>query len=292
LIVHIVGFDFILHYKFEYKIYRLKEKTVAAFIMPKEKIVMPRMENLFAGTPAGDNRSAIQTAGGASSGAGGAGTQQKPAETQGIPGAQAGRPEGAGLPPQSPFEVRGVLKESRNLSSGFILAVPPNSKLDLSKEKGNLEDSYLPHDKYRARTDINFSKYLYPGGAASSVTGRGGRPGRPGKTGAKAYIGGPAPANIQKVDLSRWANAVMNRIQKNWSISTAGDFTWKGEVGITVLVGKTGNLTLIEVIAPSKNDALDRAALRALEMSAPFPALPAEFPDSSLEVYFIFQYGN
>lgn len=292
MIVHIVGFDFILHYKFTYEIYRLKEKTVAAFIMPKEKIVMPGMKNLFAGTPAGDNRTALQPIGGAPSGAGGAGSQQKPAEPRGIPGAQAGRPEGLGLSPQSQAEARGVLKETRNLSSGFVLAVPPNSKLDLSKEIGNLEDSYLPHDKYRARTDINFSKYLYPGGAASSVTGVGGRPGRPGKTGAKAYIGGPAPANIQKVDLSRWANAVMNRIQKNWSISTAGDFTWKGEVGITVLVGKTGNLTLIEVIAPSKNDALDQAAMRALEMSAPFPALPAEFPDSSLEVYFIFQYGN
>jgi outer membrane biosynthesis protein TonB len=48
---------------------------------------------------------------------------------------------------------------------------------------------------------------------------------------------------------------------------------------------------LIEVIVTSKIDALDQAAVRALELSLPFPALPADFPASNVEVYFIFQYG-
>lgn len=293
LILHVVGFDFILHYKFTYKIYRFKDKAVAAFIISKEKIVAPRMDNMSAGRPGGETLSAKPTAGGSPSGSGRAGPERPPTSPPEMPGPQTGRPQGPGGPAQGTLEVRGELKESRILSSEFRLTIPPKSDLVLSKAKGNLEDSYLPRDKYRARTDIDFSPYLFPAGPASSAAGGGSGSGRAGRTGAKAYIGGgTAPANIRRVDLSSWANAVLIRIQKNWSIAAAGDFAWKGEVGITVMIGKNGNLTLIEVIASSKVDALDRAALRALELSAPFPSLPADFPDSSLEVYLIFQYGG
>jgi TonB family protein len=291
LILHIAGFSFVLHLKFSYKIYDLKQKSVSAFIVPKEKIVAPRRDGLAAGIPAGEDLGEKEIAGGEGSGAGRAAVGQKPAESQFASGAQAGRPGGAAPAVQSPFEVKGEIKESRNFSSGFGLLIPPKSKLDLTKTKGSLEDSYLPRDKYQVRSDIDFTRYLFPGTGISGTTGGGGRAGRPGKKGAQAFIGGAAPPNVQKYDFSPWANAVMNRIQKNWSIAAPGDFAWKGEVGITVMIGKNGNLTLIEVIASSKIDALDQAAVRALELSLPFPALPVDFPNSSLEVYFIFQYG-
>ncbi len=292
MILHIAGFSVVLHLKFTYRIYDLKQKSVSAFIVPKEKIVLPRSDKLPAGLPPGEALGAKEIAGGGGSGAGRAGLGEKPAGSKAPSGAQAARPGGATPAVQSPFEVKGEIKESRNFSSGFGLLIPPKSKLDLTKAKENFEESYLPRDKYQVRSDINFGKYLYPGGAISGTPGGGGRPGRPGKKGAQAFIGGAAPPNVQKYDFSPWANAVMNRIQKNWSIAAPGDFAWKGEVGITVVIGKNGNLTLIEVIASSKIDALDQAAVRALELSLPFPALPADFPNSSLEVYFIFQYGD
>ncbi len=291
LILHIAVFSVVLHLKFTYKIYDLKQKSVSAFIVPKEKIVAPRRDGLAAGIPAGEDLGGKEIAGGEGSGAGRAAVGQKPAESQLASGAQAARPGGAAPAVQSPFEVKGEIKESRNFSSGFGLLIPPKSKLDLTKTKGSLEDSYLPRDKYQVRSDIDFTRYLFPGTGISGTTGGGGRPGRPGKKGAQAFIGGAAPSNVQKYDFSPWANAVMNRIQKNWSIAAPGDFAWKGEVGITVVIGKNGNLTLIEVIASSKIDALDQAAVTALELSLPFPALPVDFPNSSLEVYFIFQYG-
>jgi len=291
--LHIAGFDFILHYKFTYKIYNFRDKAVAAFIIPKEKLVAPGVASRTAEAAAGEAVSAGPEAGRSSKSAGPAGAQPPPAQPREMPSPQAGRSQGPGGPSGASFEARGELRESKILSSGFRLTIPPKTGLDLSRAKGNLEDSYLPSDKYRARTDIDFSPYLFPGGPASSAAGAGSGSGRPGKTGARAYIGGgTAPAAIRRIDLSAWANAVLNRIQKNWSIAVSGDFVWKGEVGITVMIGKNGNLTLIEVIASSKVDALDRAALRALELSAPFPALPADFPDSNLEVYLIFQYGG
>ena len=295
--LHFIGIFFVLHLKFSYKIYDLKQKSVSAFIVPKEKIVVPGKDKLPGGISGGEALAAKETAGGGGSGVGRAGPGRRPPEPQATPGGQAARPGGLVPAGQSPFEVKGEIKESRNFSSGFGLLIPPKSKLDLTKAKGNLEDSYLPHDKYQVRSDIDFSKYFYPGigvsGSAASGTGGGGggRAGRPGRRGAQAFIGGAGPSNVRKYDFSPWANAVMNRIQKNWSIAAAGDIAWKGEVGITVVIGKNGNLTLIEVIASSKIDALDQAAVRALELSLPFPALPVDFPDSTLEVYFIFQYG-
>lgn len=297
MILHFVGLFFILHLKFTYKIYDLRQKSVSAFIVPKEKIVIPGKDRLPSGIPGGEALGAKEIVGGGGSGSGQVGGGRKPPEPQAVPGAQVARPEGSARVARSPFEAKGEIKESRNFSSGFGLLIPPKSKLDLTKTKGNLEDSYLPRDKYQVRSDIDFSKYLYPGigvsGSAASGTagGGGGRPGRPGKRGAQAFIGGAGPSNVRKYDFSPWANGVMNRIQRNWSIAAPGDFAWKGEVGITVVIGKNGNLTLIEVIASSKIDALDQAAVKALELSLPFPALPADFPDSSLEVYFIFQYG-
>ncbi len=292
LILHVAGFYLILHFKFTYKIYDLKPKAMSAFIVPKEKIVLPGIDRLAAGTSTGEDLAARESVGGLRPEAGRGEPGQKAVEPQAPPGAQAPEPGGVVPPGRSFIEARGQVKESKNFSSGFGLIIPPKSKLDLSAAKGNLEESLLPRDKYRIRSDVDFSKYLYPGGAVSGTAGRGGRVGRPGKKGAKAFIGGAGPPNIQKYDFSPWANAVMNRIQKNWSIAAAGDFAWKGEVGITVVVGRNGNLTLIEVIVSSKIDALDRAAIRALELSVPFPALPADFPNSSLEIYFIFQYGD
>lgn len=291
MILHIAGFSFVLHLKFSYRIYDLKQKSVSAFIVPMEKIVVPRRDRLPAGIAPGKESGAKEIAGEGGSVAGRAGLGGKPVEAEAASGGQAARPGGAAPAVQSPFEVKGEIKESRNFSSGFGLLIPPKSKLDLTKTKGSLEDSYLPRDKYQVRSDIDFTRYLFPGTGISGTTGGGGRAGRPGKKGAQAFIGGAAPPNVQKYDFSPWANAVMNRIQKNWSIAAPGDFAWKGEVGITVVIGKNGNLTLIEVIASSKIDALDQAAVRALELSLPFPALPVDFPNSSLEVYFIFQYG-
>jgi TonB family protein len=56
-------------------------------------------------------------------------------------------------------------------------------------------------------------------------------------------------------------------------------------------MARNGDLLAVEIETPSKVDALDQAALRALQASGPFPPLPADFPKSSLDMVFVFQYG-
>jgi protein TonB len=81
------------------------------------------------------------------------------------------------------------------------------------------------------------------------------------------------------------------RIQKNWSLGQEAFAGYIGEVGVTVMMSKAGELLAVEIGASSKIDLLDQAAVKAVRLSAPFPSLPPDFPNSSLEMYLVFQYG-
>jgi protein TonB len=98
--------------------------------------------------------------------------------------------------------------------------------------------------------------------------------------------------NVRNYNLAPWASDVLNRIQRNWSVAQTGESHWKGEVGIFVLMAKNGELLAIELESTSKIDVLDQAAMKSLQLSAPFPALPADFPNASLEMIFAFHYGD
>jgi TonB family protein len=100
------------------------------------------------------------------------------------------------------------------------------------------------------------------------------------------------PESVRTYDLSGWAGEVLNRIQRYWTLGVDASADWTGMVGVEVQVLKAGDVIRIEISAPSSVDALDRSAQKALELSAPFPALPADFPESSLEITFVFRYGR
>jgi len=174
---------------------------------------------------------------------------------------------------------------------GFALTYPKRTPLDLGKPSENSLEDFLKPSRYQTRTDIDFSKYLGSHVPLSGPPGGGGTPGAGGKGPGGQARGASVSLNIARYDFSPWANEVMNRIQKNWSLGQSSTGSWKGEVGISVLMTKSGELLAVEVASTSKVDVLDQAALRALQMSAPFPPLPADFPNARLEMYFVFQYG-
>ena len=104
--------------------------------------------------------------------------------------------------------------------------------------------------------------------------------------------GGSVTLNVARYDLTNWASGVMTKIQKNWTLDNPEDTGYKVEVRISVMMARNGDLLAVEIETPSNVDALARAALRALQSSGPFPPLPADFPKSSLDMVFVFQYGT
>jgi len=209
---------------------------------------------------------------------------------EGIVAAQpAGRPEAG--------SVSGALAGQ----PGFRLVYRKGAPFDLAKRKPDLLEDLVRPERYRARPDINLSKYIRPDplrpqtgipeggvrGAAAAARG-----GAVAAVAATPAGGVNVPDNIRRYDFSPWANEVVGRIQMAWSLLPYGGGTWNGEVGVLVMVSKAGELLSAEIKVSSNVDLLDRVALAALRSAAPLPALPEDFPNSSLEMYLLFKYGH
>ena len=181
--------------------------------------------------------------------------------------------------PSPPPEITEGFKlaPSTEESSGFSLNIAPPK--DLAPE---------PKD-YLREEELDLLKYLSsetstqrPLGASPSTETYGARISTPGK----------AAFNINQIDISPWARDVVEKIQKNWTIPTAQEDDGKNAVEITVSIGKNGDLLEIHIRNSSAHPTLDQAALNAVRMSAPFPELPDDFPNDSVEAHFLFRYNE
>lgn len=97
------------------------------------------------------------------------------------------------------------------------------------------------------------------------------------------------------IDITPWARKVVERINGNWSILPGfgtSDGSAGGAVGIAVVFDPEGRVVSADVKRSSNLQYMDRAALNAIQMSAPFPSPPGRFPGGQLKVFFLFNYEN
>jgi len=295
---HVIGFYVLLHAKFHYRIYQYGP-PVAVLFAPPDIVKIPRLPRKLTEAARPSAPVIVRP---------GQGVQPTPetsakpgqAQGQGLPGqgaagggaGQGGQAGGTGGPGGAAENAGQAL----SLASGFGLTFPSGSALNLSKPTGNPLESYLNPRGYEAGGNVDFSKYLRSG--ISSLLPSGPNTGKPGGGRGGGGVGGTGQAgggsvaiNVRAYDLGPWANVVLNRIQKNWSVSHSGEGEIKGEVWVSALISKSGELLGAEIELSSKVETLDQAALKAVNSSGPFPALPANFPDGSLAMDFVFQYG-
>ena len=98
--------------------------------------------------------------------------------------------------------------------------------------------------------------------------------------------------NIKNFDIKPWAQRVVSRVNHQWSIPLAIKVGATGIVGVQTIFKKNGDIASVAVTQASGLEILDQAALAAVKNSAPFPSLPGDFPNETLEVYFVFEYGT
>jgi len=187
---------------------------------------------------------------------------------------------------------------SSGLTSTFKLGLPSKFKsdlpeiydLDLSSYFEKPEKMFNKMKKGYTKKEIDFSKYL--SSDFQSLRPLKSSPSfRRFKSGT-ARPQGRVSFQSKDYDITPWANKVVDRIQKNWLISPPQEISEKGEVGISVIIEKNGELSSINMVNSSMVPLFDQAALRALDLSSPFPELPDDFPDKNLEAYFVFQYND
>jgi hypothetical protein len=118
--------------------------------------------------------------------------------------------------------------------------------------------------------------------------------GEPGGAGSDIVIDteGQAYFQGQGYDLTPWAQQVVKRINENWLIPAEmlPGSEANCEVGIAVTVTKNGQVKTTKIKKASEQEFLNRAALSALDISVPFPALSRFYPNETLEAYFLFNY--
>ncbi|MCX6560291.1 MAG: TonB C-terminal domain-containing protein [Candidatus Aminicenantes bacterium] len=277
-----------------YKIFTYADKARDAFLAPREifryPLALRSSPRPTAGRPGSEAIAATigpgvqpdRTAAPPAAGARQTGSKTAAAN----PAVGSGEPSGAG----PGGEARSGAGGGRD---GFKLAYPSaDAKISLSKSAASIEDSLVPPGLYRDYSKVDLNK----------TSGRGEGPGGGGGGGpvvgqavprAKRQTGRDAVVvKLPGIDFKPWAEIVLNKIQKNWALPLSAGSGWLGETGVRVLVAKNGQVLSAELDAPTKVEILDQAALRAILASGPFPALPASYPQSSLEVYFVFRYGG
>jgi len=270
----------VYHARWTYRIYSFKEKPLEAILVSPDVFRYPLRLSERIRLPAAKPGFTIARPG------------EKSAEESGGPG-RANVPPERRMAEGDKGTAAGPAPGAGGLSSEFKLTFPADAKIVLSKPASKVEDTLVSPGRYRTRTDIDFSKYLEnetTAGNRNLSSPRGG--GTAQQKARRRTGGGSVSMSVPKIDFSPWAGAVLNKIQRNWVLPAEAGTDWKAEVGVAVLVAKSGELLAVEIDAPSKIEILDGAATRAINASGPFPALPAAFPDSSLEVYFVFQYGH
>ncbi len=267
-------------HKGTYKIFALDTNVRQAFLVPREAVryQAARPARRGAAAPAvppapggaSENGAVAPTAGAAAAPGQAVSGEAETAGGSSGGGAATGAPAAAGP------------------GGGFRLTYPADAaRISLTRSASAIEDTLVSPGLYRDYSKANLSP-----GEARSGTGEG-RTVRQAAARARRSAGpGGVAVKLPGLDFKPWGTEVLEKIQKNWALPGGSGSAWKGEVGVRVTVARDGQVLGTDLDAPSKIDILDQAAMKAVAAASPFPALPEGYPSSSLEVYFVFRYGD
>ena len=125
------------------------------------------------------------------------------------------------------------------------------------------------------------------GGSSGSRMSRGGsgygNPGNPGGGG-----GAPGIDSVREPDFGPYMRELQRRIKMNWDPPKGNE---SKRVVLLFKIARDGRLLSVRVFKSSTIPNADKAALNAVELTAPFRPLPADFKGSSIDIQFTFDYN-
>ncbi|MGN1154289.1 MAG: energy transducer TonB, partial [Candidatus Gastranaerophilaceae bacterium] len=93
---------------------------------------------------------------------------------------------------------------------------------------------------------------------------------------------------IREPDFGPYMRELQRRIKLNWNPPKGNE---SKRVVLLFKIAKSGRMLSCRVLKSSGLPAADQAALRAVELTAPFRPLPAEFRGQSIDIQFTFDYN-
>lgn len=110
-------------------------------------------------------------------------------------------------------------------------------------------------------------------------------------------VGNPSPGNpgeapgidaLAEPDFGPYMRDVQMKIKRNWDPPKSNQ---SKRVVLVFTIAKDGRLVNIKVANSSGIPSVDKAAIAAVEYSAPFKPLPVEFRGSEIDIHFTFDYN-
>ncbi len=122
-------------------------------------------------------------------------------------------------------------------------------------------------------------------GAGSTYAPGGGNVGNPGPGNPK---GAPGVDAIKEPNFGPYMSELSRRIKANWDPPRGEE---SKRVVLLFRIAKDGRLLNVKVVKSSGTPAADKAALAAVELTAPFRPLPADFRGTNIDIQFTFDYN-
>jgi TonB family protein len=273
------------HVLFVYGLYhgKITIRMIPAFTEVRNVVIGPSQKGPGPVVMGSSTSEAPEAAPGASSRTGGA-----EARTDAVPGATSGVPAAPAPGLSRAFSLRRepdgtpVAALSEEFYESLLSRVRPRTK------SGLIITFSPPGVRPVPPPNADLREHLFPGQPGLPEESDASRARRAGPGGQRAGITIP----LEGYDLTPWAEQVIALIQKNWDLPLVRDLPPKASVRILTMITKSGSLSSFELLISSSLAPLDRAAVRAIRTSLPFPPLPADFPADLLEAYFEFTYNE
>ena len=187
--------------------------------------------------------------------------------------------------PSSPFTV----PRPANAPIGKTLATGPigGTSAPTGAGKGGTgvsSGSGASHGSYAPKPSLSPSS-----GGGSSSLGRSGSGSGSGNAGNPGGGGGaPGIDALREPDFGPYMRELQRRIKMNWDPPKGNE---SKRVVLLFKIAKDGRLLSCRVNKSSGLPSADQAALKAVELTAPFRPLPADFKGQSIDIQFTFDYN-
>ena len=214
---------------------------------------------------------------------------EKPAAPQGVPKVQAPAPKPA-INPSAP--------KTKKPTGTFNVPAPKIAAPKVAGPSGGPVAGTKTGSGSKSGTSGSGSKYtpspsFSPSNSGSSTGGRF----SPGSTGRQGNIGNPGPGNpkgapgidaVKEADFGPYMRELQRRIKMNWEPPKGNE---SKRVVLLFKIARDGRLISHKVYKSSGLPAADRAAMQAVELTAPFKPLPPEYKGDSVDIQFTFDYN-
>lgn len=100
-------------------------------------------------------------------------------------------------------------------------------------------------------------------------------------------------SDAKGVDFRPYLIQVLTAVRRNWLaiLPESAKMGQRGRVLIQFAIARNGSVPKVVIAEGAGADVLDRAAVAAISMSYPFPALPAEYKGDEIRLQFAFSYN-